>query len=83
MVDAGFTSCRQPIERRTSEQHGVRAERQSFHDVSAAAKAAVDQNRGRDPSPALPEHIKRRDSRVELATSMVGKDHPIGAQPLL
>ena len=46
---------------------------------AAASIAAVDQNRRRNPRPALPEDIERRDRRVELATSMVGKDHPIGA----
>src|SRR5258708_9862034 len=67
MVDAGFTSRRQAIERRAPEQHGVRAERQRFHEVGAAAIAAVDQDRRRDPRPALREDIERRDSYVEMA----------------
>ena len=65
VADAGFTSRRQAIEARATEQHGVRAERQGFHDVGAAAIAAIDQNRRRDPRPALREDIERRDSCVE------------------
>jgi len=40
MQRACFTSRRQAIERRAPEQHGVRAERQRFHDVGAAAETA-------------------------------------------
>jgi hypothetical protein len=44
---------------------------------TAIAIAAIDQDRRRDLHLAFCEKIERRDSRVELTTSMVRKYHPM------
>jgi hypothetical protein len=39
---ACFTARRKTIQRRTTDHHGVRAERNRFHDIAAASEAAID-----------------------------------------
>src|SRR5215203_5007187 len=75
-----FTTRCKSVERRTSEQHRTGAERQGFDHVGAPPKPTIDQNGAVDPCSKLSELLDRRCDVLQLASPVIGDDHPVDAQ---
>src|SRR4051794_3534971 len=78
--DPLFAARCEPVERRASKQHRTGAERQGLDYVGAPPKPAIDQNGTVDPSSKRGELLNRGCDVLQLASAVIGDDHPVHAK---